>query len=575
MNLTIGRKIIVTFALIAAIVLIFGVVNLSSTETVLNYLSLRNQSFVMQFQAAKVLAEVTEAESGQRGFIITGIDGYLIRYSKAQSDASDAIKEMRKLSETDAQRSVQLDDLQTHIDNKFKEMDRCIALRRSDGFDAASTEVRTGEGQREMDQIRTVAGRIQEVESEHLKTLMDTSIKSRKTLYNIITVGTIGALIVLLFIGVVLARNISLPLAEMTLASQRIASGELNTNFRTDRRSDEVGMLRTAFARMNRVLAEMAAVARRIASGDLSGEIKPQSERDQLGEAFCEMQRNLRDLMKQTHETVGVLTSAASGITASITQVAASSEQTVAAISETTATVEQVKKTAELNSDKVRQVSENAQRAAQTSDQGKSAVEWTTAGMNRIRQQMDAIAATMVRLSEQTLAIGEIIASVNDLAEQSNILAVNASIEAAKAGEHGKGFAIVAQEVRSLAEQSKQATTQVRTMLNEIQKATSAAMMATEQGSKAVDAGIQQSEQAGHSISTLAEGISKSAQAAIQIAASSQQQAVGMDQVTVAMRNIQEASVQNTAAVRQVQDSARLLSEIGRKLKVLVERYKI
>src|SRR5438128_3440680 len=115
--------------------------------------------------------------------------------------------------------------------------------------------------------------------------------------------------------------------------------------------------------------------------------------------------------------------------------------------------------------------------------------------MARSREQMNSIAQIMVRLSEQNQAIGQIIATVDDLAQQSNLLAVNASIEAAKAGEEGKGFSVVAQEVKSLAEQSRQATTQVRAILSDIQKATSAAVMATEQGGKVVEAGVAQSGQ--------------------------------------------------------------------------------
>src|SRR3982074_1011373 len=110
---------------------------------------------------------------------------------------------------------------------------------------------------------------------------------------------------------------------------------------------------------------------------------------------------------------------------------------------------------------------------------------------------MEAIAESMMRLSEQTQTIGQIIATVEDLAAQSNLLAVNAAIEAAKAGEHGKGFSVVAQEVKSLGEQSRQATTQVRTILSDVQKATTTAVMATEQGSKAVEAGTRQTEAAG------------------------------------------------------------------------------
>jgi methyl-accepting chemotaxis protein len=195
--------------------------------------------------------------------------------------------------------------------------------------------------------------------------------------------------------------------------------------------------------------------------------------------------------------------------------------------------------------------------------------------MKHIQGQMQSVAGSIVRLSEQSQAIGEIIATVTDLAEQSNLLAVNAAIEAAKAGEQGKGFAVVAQEVKSLAEQSKQATAQVRTILTDIQKAMSAAVMATEQGSKAVDAGVKQSEEASQAIRMLTESIAESAQAVTQIAASSQQQSVGMDQVAMAMENIKQASTQNVAGTRQAETAAQNLRDLGQTLKQLVEQYKV
>jgi methyl-accepting chemotaxis protein len=195
--------------------------------------------------------------------------------------------------------------------------------------------------------------------------------------------------------------------------------------------------------------------------------------------------------------------------------------------------------------------------------------------MERIRQQMDAIAASMVKLSEQSQAIGQIMASVEDLAAQSNLLAVNASIEAAKAGEHGKGFSVVAQEVKSLAEQSRQATNQVRTILGDIQKATTTAVMATEQGTKAVEAGARQTEVAGEAIQALVGSVTESAQAATQIAASSQQQLVGVDQVAGAMESIKQASTQNVASAQQLETAARNLNELGQRIKHMVEGYTV
>jgi len=325
-------------------------------------------------------------------------------------------------------------------------------------------------------------------------------------------------------------------------------------------------------------LKEISAIAERVASRDLTVAGSINNRRDEVGvlaETFRRMVSNLRQVTGDIKEGVNVLGSSASEILAATTQVAAGAAETATSVSETTTTVEEVKQTSQLASQKAKYVSESGQKSAQVSQSGKKAIEQTIAGMNRIREQMEAIAESIVRLSEQSQAIGEIIATVNDLAEQSNLLAVNAAIEAAKAGEQGKGFAVVAQEVKSLAEQSKQATAQVRTILGDIQKATSAAVMATEQGGKAVEAGVKQSLEGGESIRVLADSIAEAAQAATQIAASAQQQLVGMDQVALAMENIKQASAQNVASTKQAEVAAQNLHQLGEKLKLLVEQYKL
>jgi len=180
--------------------------------------------------------------------------------------------------------------------------------------------------------------------------------------------------------------------------------------------------------------------------------------------------------------------------------------------------------------------------------------------------------AALTRLEGQ--AVGEIVATVTDIAEQVNLLSVNAAIEAARAGDQGKGFSVVAQEIKSLAEQSKQATSQVRTILNEVQKGISAAVMVTEQGSKAADAGVKQAAEAGQAIKVLTDSVTESAQAATQIAASSQQQTVGMDQVVDAMENIKKASAESLSSTKQVEISASDLNKLSQKLKDLVSKFK-
>ena len=319
-------------------------------------------------------------------------------------------------------------------------------------------------------------------------------------------------------------------------------------------------------------------VAERVAGGDLTVTVPVTDSPDELTFLLRTLQRMVDNLRSQTQaiqEGINVLAAAAGEILSSTAQIASAAAETATAVNETTVTVEEVKQTTELSTQKARNVAESAQRSLTVSRQGRKSVEDTVHGMGRIREQMETVAESIVSLSEQSQAIGEIIATVNDLAEQSNLLAVNAAIEAAKAGEHGKGFAVVAQEVRSLAEQSKQATAQVRTILNDIQKATNAAVMATEQGSKAVEAGEKQSVEAGEAILLLSDSITESASSSAQIAASSQQQMVGMDQVALAMENIKDASTMSVSSSQQTEQSAQNLHELGQMLKQLVARFKL
>lgn len=285
-------------------------------------------------------------------------------------------------------------------------------------------------------------------------------------------------------------------------------------------------------------------------------------------------EENLRAVNQQVQEAAHVVVTSVSEILTLTTQLASVSTETAASVTETTSTVEEVKQTAQLSSERSMSVSESAQNAVIIAQQGSAAVARTVEGINHIRELMESVAESIVRLSEQTQAIGEIITAVSDLAQQSNLLAVNAAIEASKAGEHGKGFAVVAQEIKSLADQSKQATEQVRAILGDIQKATGASVMAAEQVSKAVDGGVRQAAESGESIRKLADSIAEAAQAASQIAASSRQQFVGMDQIAMAMENIKQASQQNVSATRQAEQAAQDLHQLGQNLKEMVSKYK-
>jgi methyl-accepting chemotaxis protein len=367
-------------------------------------------------------------------------------------------------------------------------------------------------------------------------------------------------------------REMAASLREKAAVGRQIALGDLNLEVTPQSEHDALG---NTFAAMVSSLRSKADVARRIANGDLTVQIPTPSEQDVLGQAFSAMVENLRSINRELVEGVSVLTASTNAIMTGTAQIAAGATENATVVAQTVSTVEEMKQTVQLSSQKAKHVADAAQNAVAISQTGRQSVEDVIEGMNLIQQQMESIAQSIVRLSEQSQAIGEIVNTVKDLAEQSNLLAVNAAIEANKAGEHGRGFAVVAQEVKNLAEQSKKATVQIRSLLGDIQKGTHLAVLATEQGAKVVESGVRQSQDAGEAIRLLAERIGENAAAANQIAISAQQQMVGMDQLVLATANIKETTSQNIESTRQAEIAAHDLHALGIRLKQLVERYKV
>ncbi len=267
------------------------------------------------------------------------------------------------------------------------------------------------------------------------------------------------------------------------------------------------------------------------------------------------------------------LSNASSGILGATGKQAGAAQQQATAISEVTTTLGELRQTSVQALEKAEAVIGESNRSMEASKIGAQSVEAAIQGMREIREQVEAIAQKIISLSEQTQQIGDIITSVNEIAEQSKLLALNAAIEAARAGEHGKGFAVVATEIRSLADQSKQATARVRKILGDIQAATNSAVVVTEKGTKKVEAGVSLANQAGESIHLLGRTIEESGAAARLIANSARQQSVGVQQVSDAMTAINQAMNSNAAGLRQTEEASQKLTEMTDSMKSLVETF--
>jgi methyl-accepting chemotaxis protein len=402
----------------------------------------------------------------------------------------------------------------------------------------------------------------------------DEAFDSVITLANMMLLISAIVFLLVLTLAYVIAKYFTGPIIYLTDVAEKMALGDMEQEISVSI-NDEIGLLANSFRILQKTMLEKTKLAKDISEGNLMINVQPLSNKDNMGYSFQTMVEKLRIQLNNIGGGISVLTSSSSEIMASVSQLASSSAETATSVSETTTTIEEVKQTAIISNNKAKAVSDNALRMAEISKDGTRAIANTLEGMNRIRQQMSAIAGMVVKLSEQSQIIGDITATVTELAEQSNLLSVNAAIEAAKAGEQGKGFTVVAQEIKVLASRSKDATAQVRNILHDVQKSISSTVMATEEGGKAVEEGMKLTSISGEAIKMLADSVVDASNSALQIAASSQQQLEGMDQIVTAMENIREASTQTVTSTQQSVDSVYELQKVGQQLNELMKQYKL
>lgn len=327
-----------------------------------------------------------------------------------------------------------------------------------------------------------------------------------------------------------------------------------------------------------RPLSVCADMAQRIAGGELNLQKLPVLSTDETGKlalSFDDMLESLREIAIHSRSVTENLNSAAAEILATTQQQASATKEQAAAVQQITATVEEISQSSGQVSDRSKVVAAGAQSMAAQGAGGLEAVRHTSRAMDSIREQAENVAENVVALSEKTQAISEIIATVNDIAEQSNLVALNAAIEAADAREEGRRFAVVANEIKNLADQAKEATGQVRSILEEIQKGINTSVMLTEEAVKRVEAGREKTQLAEQTIRRMAENIQENVSAFQQIVSATNQQQIGLEQVTHALHEIRSASQQTASSTRQLEEAAGNVTTLAVQLRKVMEKYRL
>ena len=377
-------------------------------------------------------------------------------------------------------------------------------------------------------------------------------------------------IVMVVVIAIFSARATVKPVEELIKVSMHIGEGKLDQDVKI-RCYDEIGILIGVFNEMIRNMRLLADQAMVISRGDLTTSVDAKGE---LAGAFNEMLENLRSLIKQCQNSIARISSATVEMLSSSEEQSSGTAELAASVGEITATIEELSSSAKQIAANAESVAKVADDSETTCHHGMEAVSASIHIMEDIKGVTKDSAGKILSLSEKAQKIGDVLGIIKEIAGETHLLALNASIEASAAGEFGKRFGVVAAEVRRLAERTKMSAEEIKGVVSEIQVATNAAVLSTEQSVKNVEKGVGVVQKAGQSIESILNLTKETTDASKQIVMATQQQKSATEQVAVTMKEISEVVGQTAAGLKQTTAAVAELNKLADDLKEIVKKFK-
>ena len=482
-NWTFGRKIAAGFALSLVLLIAIGTVayvNISKLKATSEWVTHTHE--VLE-HIAGVVSQLKDAETGQRGYVITGDEAYLEPYHTGSSEVLTVVKELRKLTADNANQQKRIDAAEPLVNAKLAELKQTINSRRAGNVDEAVKTVRAGEGKRVMDDLRRILVEMENEERGLLKQRAEEGDTAASGAKSVIVFGTLLCLLCVTAAGILITRSLG----------------------------------------------------------------------RQIGSSVSQIQSSSTELQ------------------AAANQQATATKEQATAMSEISTTISELLATS-------RQIAESAQRVAQIAAQtaaaarsGDATVATAHDSITAIRRQVDLIVNHMLELGKKSQQIGAVLEIVAELAEQTNILAINATIEGGGANEAGKRFAVVADEIRKLADRVAGSTKEIRGLIEDVRSSVNTTIMTTEGGSKSVDAGAKQFSEVAAAFGEIAGLVGTTTEAAREIELSTKQQSTAVEQVNVAITSAAQATRETEASSGQTLQTAVELSGLSHALLRIVQ----
>ncbi len=414
---------------------------------------------------------------------------------------------------------------------------------------------------------------------------------------------------------VVATKKLLDPIDHLRNIFKRVAEGDLDIDLKTTR-ADEVGELYRAFDYMtekqkehlqdlhqkqteaqeahqaaedlkNQILEEQHYLERQfkriseaieaVVNGDLTVQLEVERQ-DAVGELIQNintMIQELRNILGQVQQVSNSVAEASTTIASSASQMSQGAQEQAQQTSEVAAAVEEMTRTIYESTNHVKEAAQMAERASSLAQKGEQVFSDTLTGMQKIAGVVKKAAQTVETLGQSSMEIGEIIQVINDIADQTNLLALNAAIEAARAGEQGRGFAVVADEVRNLAERTSSATKEISEMIQRIQQETQQVVNSMSEGNKEVETGMKLADQAKAALNEIIKSVNHINTMIERIASASQEQSDASSQISTNIEEIAEVARNVSSATEQLAETSMQLNQLTDSLKSIILKFNI
>ncbi len=444
-----------------------------------------------------------------------------------------------------------------------------LATRRQDAVNTFTNDTREA-----VTEVQSVLAELKEHSSDRTQQVADETYAAADTSVSVMLWLGLSNLLLGALAAYYITRSITQPISQITVAAEGISHGDINQSL-TVRGKDEVAALATSFRQLIDYIRNLAGAAQSIAENDLTVTVEPKSKNDVLGQSFKVMATNLTGMIRQVRWSAQDLVSAATEIASAAEQTSRGASDQAGQVSQVSTAIEEMTATILESSKNTADATDASRGASETAGTGGEIVRETITGMQTIASVVSDSAESIGKLAGAADQIGEIIGVINDIADQTNLLALNAAIEAARAGEQGRGFAVVADEVRKLAERTGKATGEIADMIKGIQVRTEEAVGAMESGVQEVDKGRHLADQAGDSLNEVVSMSQRVMDMIRQIAVGSEQQSAAAEEISKNVERIAVITSESASGAGQSAAAAEQLNRNAEALKVMVEKFKI